>query len=149
MVIVVPDQGNFQQLESSLRAELVAEIIAELWSTNVALTIPKFSFEAELDLKDTLAAMGMVDAFDPGVADFSGIDGTRQLFITDVFHKAFVDVDEAGTEAAAATAVIVSLTSMPEDPAEVTLDRPFIFLVRDIETGTILFIGRVLNPLES
>ena len=146
MVIIMPEQGNFQQFESLLSAELVADIITELKSTNVALTMPKFSFEAELDLKDTLAAMGMVDAFDPGTADYSGIDGTRQLFITDVFHKAFVGVDEAGTEAAAATAVIVGLTAMPEDPVEVSLDKPFVFLIRDIKTDTILFVGRIINP---
>jgi len=73
--------------------------------------------------------------------------GKRELFISDVIHKAFVAVDEAGTEAAAATAVIVGVTSAPvEPPVQVTMDRPFIFLIRDIETGAILFVGRVLNP---
>ena len=72
--------------------------------------------------------------------------GNRDLFISDVIHKAFVSVDEAGTEAAAATTVIMELTAMPEEPIEVTLDRPFIFLIRDIETGAVLFVGRVVNP---
>ena len=79
-------------------------------------------------------------------ADFSGMTGNRDLFIDDVLHKAFVSVDEAGTEAAAATAVIMTLTAVPAPPVVVTVDRPFIFLIRDIETGTILFVGRVVNP---
>jgi serpin B len=84
-------------------------------------------------------------AFSPA-ADFSGMTGNRDLAITDILHKAFIAVDEAGTEAAAATAVIVGESSAPESPVDVTLDRPFIFLIRDIETGTILFVGRVVNP---
>jgi len=81
-----------------------------------------------------------------GGADFSGMTGNRDLFIADVVHKAFVSVDEAGTEAAAATAVVMELTAVPGEPVEVTIDRPFIFLIRDIETGTILFVGRIMNP---
>jgi serpin B len=88
----------------------------------------------------------MKAAFDPATADFSGMDGTRDLYITDVIHKAFVEVDESGTEAAAATAVIVGTTSVPADPIKVTIDRPFLFLIRDIETGTVLFLGRVMDP---
>ena len=89
--------------------------------------------------------MGMPVAF-TGDADFSGMTGNRDLFIADVVHKAFVSVDEAGTEAAAATAVVMELTAVPGEPVEVTIDRPFIFLIRDIETGTILFVGRIMNP---
>jgi len=74
------------------------------------------------------------------------MDGTRNLYITDVVHKAFVEVDEAGTEAAAATAVVVGATSAPTEPVEFTIDRPFVFLIRDIQTGSVLFLGRVLNP---
>jgi serpin B len=72
--------------------------------------------------------------------------GTRDLFIAEILHKAFVSVDEAGTEAAAATAVVMKLTATPEEPVGVTVDRPFVFLIRDIETGAILFVGRVVNP---
>jgi serpin B len=91
--------------------------------------------------------MGMPIAF-TGNADFSGMDGKRDLQISDVIHKAFVSVDESGTEAAAATAVIMRLTSapMPEQIITVTIDRPFIFLIRDVQTGTLLFIGHVINP---
>lgn len=81
-----------------------------------------------------------------GGADFSSMTGNRDLFIADVVHKAFVSVDEAGTEAAAATAVVMELTAVPETPVEVTIEHPFIFLIRDIETGTILFVGHVVNP---
>ena len=88
--------------------------------------------------------MGMFDAFT--AADFSGIDGTHDLFIDGVFHKAFVAVDESGTEAAAATAVVVSLTAVPDPPVLLQIDRPFIFLIMDYGTETILFAGRVTNP---
>jgi len=108
--------------------------------------MPKFEFDSEFRLNDTLAEMGMPIAFSPGDADFSGMTGNRELFISDVIHKAFVSVDEAGTEAAAATAVIMMRAAVSKPPVEVTIDRPFIFLIRDIETGAILFVGRVMNP---
>jgi serpin B len=145
MVILLPGEGHFGAFESSLDADLVAAIIEDLESGEVALTMPKFEFESEFGLKQTLAAMGMPIAF-TGEADFSGMTGSRELSIAEVIHKAFVSVDEAGTEAAAATAVVMELTAMPGEPVEVTIDHPFIFLIRDIETGTILFIGRVVDP---
>ena len=107
--------------------------------------MPKFEFESSFALKDTLSEMSMPVAFSPD-ADFSGMTGNRELSITEVVHKAFVSLDEAGTEAAAATAVIVGLTAIPVEPVTINIDRPFIFLIRDIETGAILFVGRVLNP---
>jgi serpin B len=90
----------------------------------------------------------MQNAFNPEAADFSGIDGTQEMVIKDVIHKAFVDVDEEGTEAAAATAVIIGLTSMVETQAQMTVDHPFIFLIQDKPTGTLLFFGRVLDPTQ-
>jgi serpin B len=147
MVILLPESGNFEAFEEGLQAQQVSDIISDLQPTQVALTMPQFKFESQFSLKDTLAGMGMTDAFSPNDADFSGMTGNCELFISDVVHKAFVAVDEAGTEAAAATAVVVGTTAMPEEPSvEVTLDHPFIFLIRDIETGAILFVGRVLNP---
>jgi len=98
-------------------------------------------------LKEALTQMGMGVAFSDS-ADFSGMDGKRDLLIQDVLHKAFVSVDEEGTEAAAATAVIVGLTAMPANPKIMTIDQPFIFLIRDIQTNSIVFLGRVLNPGE-
>ena len=145
MVVFLPESDRFEEFEASLDAGRVEAIIDNLDWKYLRLTVPKFKYEWGLGLVDTLKAMGMKDAFNTA-ADFSGIDGTRSLFISDVIHKAFVSVNEAGTEAAAVTAVIFSFTGVPPTPIELTLDHPFIFLIRDIETGTILFVGRVLNP---
>jgi len=144
MVILLPEDGQFSAFEQSLNAGLVETIIGEMGTKEVALTMPKFEYEASLGLKDTLSALGMEVAFTGG-ADFSGMDGTRGLLIQDVLHKAFVSVNEAGTEAAAATAVIVGRSAMPER-VEMRVDRPFLFLIRDVATGSIIFAGRVLNP---
>jgi serpin B len=145
MVIMLPDTGKFDAFEDSLDAGMAGAIIEGIESKQVALTLPKFEFESEFSLADTLAAMGMPVAFS-AAADFSGMTGTQELYIGDVLHKAFVSVDEAGTEAAAATAVVMKLTSVPEEPIQVTIDRPFVFFIYDIETEAILFLGRVANP---
>ena len=146
MVILLPDKGNFEPFENSLNAELVSQISKELRPEHVALTMPSFEFEAQFELGATLKKMGMTDSFDPQLADFSGIDGTKDLYIFDAFHKAFVLVDEKGTEAAAATAVVMGIESAPPLSIRVTVDRPFIFLIRDIATNTTLFVGRVTDP---
>ena len=146
MVILLPASGNFEAFEEGLQAQQVSDIMSSLQPAHIALTMPRFEFDSQFSLKDALVGMGMRDAFSPDDADFSGMDGrTRhpKLFIENVVHKAFVAVDEAGTEAAAATAVIVGISSMP---GEITIDRPFIFLIRDIKTGAIIFIGRVMDP---
>jgi serpin B len=145
MVIMLPDEGRFEAFEDSLDAAYVDSILSDVDYEQVALTMPKFEFESEFGLVDTLDSMGMPAAF-TAEADFSGMNGRRDLAITDILHKAFVSVDEEGTEAAAATAVIIGETSMPGEPVEVTVDRPFVFLIRDIETGSVLFVGRVMNP---
>ena len=124
---------------------LVNEIIASLQREQITLTMPRFEFDSSFGLVKTLAEMGMPIAFTTD-ADFSGMTGNNDLYIGDVIHKAFVSVDESGTEAAAATAVVMEMTAMPQPPMEVSIDRPFIFLIRDIETGTVLFVGRVLDP---
>jgi serpin B len=147
MVIILPEDGQFEVFEEELQAQKVNDIIGDLQVTEVALTMLKFEFESEFSLKDTLAEMGMPVAFS-GAADFSGMTGNLGLAISDVLHKAFVSLDEAGTEAAAATAVIMKETAMPDQPVEVTIDHPFMFLIRDIDTGAILFVGRVVNPAE-
>ena len=110
MVILLPASGKFEAFEEGLQAQQVDAIINGLQTTQVTLTMPKFEFESEFSLKDTLAEMGMPIAFSGG-ADFSGMTGNPELFISDVVHKAFVAVDEAGTEAAAATAVIMNINS--------------------------------------
>jgi serpin B len=142
MVIVMPEAGQFDAFEVSLTGEFVADIIGSLEYQRIMLSMPKWEYDYTLGLKDALTSLGMGVAFTEA-ADFSGMDGRRDLLIQDVLHKAFVSVDEAGTEAAAATAVIVGLTSLPP---QVTIDRPFIYFIRDIETGAILFVGRVLDP---
>jgi serpin B len=145
MVIIVPDTGNFESFESGLTAERYNEIVSAMQPEQVILSMPKFTFEASLGLKDTLIGMGMTDAFVPLQADFSGMDGTNQLYIGDVLHKAFIAVDEKGTEAAAATVVMMMAASLPMG-IELTIDRPFFFVIRDVPTGTILFMGRVVDP---
>jgi serpin B len=146
MVILLPDEGQFEAFENALDNDVLRDAVNDLQRTRLDLTMPKFKMETSFGLNDALANLGMKAAFDPATADFSGMDGTRDLYITDVIHKAFVEVDESGTEAAAATAVIVGTTSVPADPIKVTIDRPFLFLIRDIETGTVLFLGRVMDP---
>jgi serpin B len=146
MVIFLPNKGRFSAFENSFTADKANSMMAQLFYENVNLTMPRFTFEFGLSLAQTLASMGMPDAFNPEAADFSGMDGTRRLSISDVVHKAFIAVDEAGTEAAAATGVVMSLTAMPEEPVEVLVDRPFFFVIRDLPTKTVLFIGRVLDP---
>jgi serpin B len=145
MIILLPKAGQFETFEDSMSYQIVQGIISDLERREVNLTMPKFEFESEFSLAQTLAAMGMPIAFSAN-ADFSGMTGNRDLSIAEVIHKSFISVDEAGTEAAATTAVIMKLTATPGMPVDVTIDRPFIFLIRDIETETILFIGRVLNP---
>ena len=146
MVILLPQPGQFERFEGSLDAQWVNAIVEELEPGRVAVTMPRFEFESAFSLNEILAAMGMPVAFSGG-ADFSGMTGNTDLFISHVVHKAFVCVDEAGTEAAAATAVVMKLTAAPGTPVEVvTVDRPFVFLIRDIETGTILFVGRIVDP---
>jgi serpin B len=146
MLIILPEEGTFEQFKTTFDTNKLDEIIENIRTASVRLTMPKFEYESQFSVKQALEAMGMTDAFSMA-ADFSGIDGTYDLYIEDVVHKAFVSVDEAGTEAAAASAVIINLKGILEQ-AEVTLDHSFIYLIRDIETNTILFVGSVVNPAE-
>ena len=147
MLILLPDEGRFEAFEQGLSPELIRDLSGNLTHGPVILSLPTFSYTSSFNLNEALIGLGMPDAFDPDRADFSGMDGARDLFIGNVLHKAFVLVDEKGTEAAAATAVIMELTSAPADePVSFTIDRPFLYLVRDDLTGTILFLGRVVNP---
>ena len=141
MVILLPRDGMFEDFEANLSTERLDAILAQMYSQKVQLGMPRFELTSEFSLADTLARLGMPDAF-TGAADFSGMDGTRDLFIGHVAHKAYVSVNEEGTEAAAATGVSMTLSM----PSMMTIDHPFIFLIRDIETGTVLFMGRVLDP---
>ena len=145
MTVLLPDEGMLGAFEDSLNSESVAQIINGIATDWVTLTMPLFEFESEFSLDKTLAGMGMADAFGAR-ADFSGMTGSRDLWIRAVVHKAFVSVDEKGTEAAAATGVVMLESGPGKEPIAVTVDRPFIFLIRDTGTGTVLFMGRVSNP---
>ncbi len=144
MVLIVPDAGTFDTFEAALTADTLATIVAGSASVRGGVAMPRFTFDQRLSLKDTLAAMGMTDAFAVPPADFSGIDGQRDLAISDVIHQANIAVDERGTVAAAATAVVITRTSVVVP--SLIIDRPFIFLIRDDATGATLFMGRVLDP---
>jgi serpin B len=145
MVIILPAEGQFESVENKLTNAQFGQILQAMGRYQVTLTMPRYSFEWQKSLKSTLQSLGMSDAFIFMQADFSGINGDYDLFIHDVFHKAFVAVDEIGTEAAAATAIIVGTTSMPPT-ATMTIDRPFIFAIYNDDTGAILFLGRLMQP---
>jgi serpin B len=146
MLVLLPKDKNLEAVEHSLDARNLAELNQALVYTQVYVYFPRFRMETTYSLSDTLSGMGMPSAF--GGADFSGMDGTKELFIDAVFHKAFVDVNEEGTEAAAATAVVMTRSlSVPIDPIPVfRADHPFIFLIQDNDTGNILFMGRMVSP---
>jgi serpin B len=144
MVMILPAAGTFADFERALTAERLQRITAGLQMRSVGLTIPTFSFQSSTGLKQLLQSMGMNDAFADS-ADFSGIDGTRELRVSDVIHQGFIAVNERGTEAAAATAVTFVGTAYME-PATFTANRPFLFVIRDRPTGATLFMGRVVDP---
>lgn len=145
MVVLLPD-GKLDAFEASLDAAALKGVLTALRAESaVELSMPRFKIEGSFGLAEQLQALGMRSAFS-SEADFSGIDGTRSLFISDVVHKSWVSVDEAGTEAAAATAVVMAGSAGPTETIKVTLDRPFLFLIRDRATGAVLFLGRVANP---
>jgi serpin B len=153
MVLLMPLETELDQLTNTLDAVGLQSLLDNLMSGQAILSMPKFKFESSFSVNQALKDLGMVNAFTPGSADFSSMsepDGDP-LYISDVIHKAFVAVDEEGTEAAAATAVIMGIESaMPEEvePVRLVFDHPFLFLIRDRESGLILFLGRVTEPLQ-
>ncbi|HQC64445.1 MAG TPA: serpin family protein [Anaerolineaceae bacterium] len=146
MMAVLPE--DFASFQTTMNADLLNEILEKLTEshTMVHLTMPKFSFESSIDLGETLPAMGMSDAFDINNADFSGMTGGKDLYISDVVHQAFIDVNEDGTEAAAATMVSMAPTSMPGEAITLRLDRPFIYLIYNTQTNAVVFMGHVVAP---
>jgi serpin B len=143
MTVIVPD--DLAAFERGLTADGLAAVTGALAETQVSLTLPRFSIETKAEMAGVLAALGMPSAFDER-ADFSGITTAEKLVISAVIHQANIDVDEKGTEAAAATAVVMRATGMPTEPVTVRVDRPFLFALRDVPTGAILFFGRVTDP---
>jgi serpin B len=148
MLFILPGPGKMPAIESGLTSDFLAGVSGSLEQKEVSITIPKFKFATpSTKLKDVLMSLGMTVAFSRA-ADFSGIDGTHSLFISEAIHKAFVAVDERGTEAAAATAIIMTRNSLPiTPPVAFTADRPFIFLIRDNTNGAVLFLGKLANPV--
>ena len=147
MLIIVPHEGEFAATEGSLNHSAIDAIVASLLMKEVDLSMPKFEFEFKVACKEIMAKLGMIDAFVASSADFSGMvsPADSKPWIDQIYHKAFVAIDEEGTEAAAATAVVMTDSAMPE-PVILSIDKPFIFLIRDDITGLILFMGRVLDP---
>jgi serpin B len=147
MIVLLPDEvDGLAALEDRLTVENLERWTGRLWPQEVEVWLPRFEITLPFRLDAALQALGMVDAF--GHADFSGMDGTRSLFIGAVLHKAFVAVDEVGTEATAATAVVMT-RAMVMSPPVFRADHPFLFLIRENSTGSILFLGRVVNPVQA
>jgi serpin B len=148
MVILLPQKvEGCTNLEKRLSPMFIWRSISLLKEQEVEIFLPRFKIESELDLHATLSKRGIRDAFDPQKADFSGIDGDTDLFISAVFHKAWVEVNEEGTEAAAVTGVPLSSSSAePQRPPIFRADHPFIFFIRDTRSGNILFLGRLAQP---
>jgi serpin B len=143
MVLVVPGPHRFAEVEARLGDGLLDEIPAGLERSRLLFTMPTFDIRTPLPLRDPLEKLGMPDPFGPDIADFSAINPDQPLYLQDVVHQAFVAVDETGTEAAASTAVIGGLSSLPPT---LVVDRPFLWAIRDVPTRVILFLGRVVNP---
>jgi len=148
MLVVVPDtQERMADLERSLSVAVMDQWLGAVEPTEVRVFLPKFTMTQHLALSKILQALGMVVPFDDKAANFAGMDGHENyLYISDVVHQAFVAVDEAGTEAAAATAVIMQARSMPRPSPEFRADRPFLFFIHERASGSILFAGRVMDP---
>ena len=148
MLVLLPKNGSLAAAGEVLDAQNLSTLRRSLARERVDVYLPKFTLEGEYYLRSTLAAMGMPAAFSPG-ADLSGMDGTKDLVISDVVHKAFVDVNEEGTEASAATGVVVAPGAAPPDEGIPVFraDHPFVFLILDNDTGNILFMGRVVRPV--
>ncbi|XP_078686710.1 leukocyte elastase inhibitor-like isoform X2 [Branchiostoma floridae x Branchiostoma belcheri] len=148
MLIFLPDEvEGIRNLESALTATTLQTVSSQMYSTKVNLMLPRFKLEQDFSLGETLKKMGMGEAFSDG-ADFSGMSAAADLFISEVVHKAFVEVNEEGTEAAAATGVRMKMRMMPRPPVPFLVDHPFMFLIRDNRSNSVLFLGRMSKPTE-
>ena len=144
MLVILPKENNISIADSSLNTLNIEDWNSRFDEIKINIDIPKFKFKTEYNLNNVLTKMGMVDAFSEIDADFSGMDGTKSLFISDILHKAFVEVNEEGTEAAAATAVILTTSVVTNT---FNADHPFVFLIQHEETGAILFMGKIMSPV--
>jgi serpin B len=149
MLVLLPKESDLDSLEKKLSVENLNEWRNTLAKKQVNVYLPKFKLESSYSLVDNLTQMGMPTVFEAGNADLTGIYEMPDLYVTGVFHKAFVSVDEKGTEAAAATGIVVGVTSVGPTPEIFRADHPFIFLIQDERTGSILFLGKVTDPTKS
>lgn len=149
LVIVLPPAGEYESFESSFTASKLWNWLDELEARAGAITMPKFQFDSQFQLSEALAELGMPAAFDPSSADLSGMAEEGEgdaLYIDEVHHETFISVDEKGTEAAAATGIVIPVSkAVGEEPFEMTVDRPFLFLIRERRTGAVLFLGRMVD----
>ncbi len=147
LIVLLPkEKTGITDLEQKLNFENMMAWQSRLRKRKVIVFFPKFKIESQFSLGQTLSLMGMPDAFDPELADFSAMVGQKELYISAVIHKAFLEVNEEGSEAAAATGVVVSVTSIAPSPPIFKADHPFVFFIRDNKSQSILFLGRMLNP---
>ncbi len=146
MVLVPKAAGGLGAVEKELTGEHLKAWEGKIGWEQVALGLPRFQMTCGFELSPELQGLGMKEAFDAAKADFTGMSETKELYIGKVIHKAFVDVNEAGTEAAAATAVVMEAGCAPAEPRKLEIDRPFLFLIHDRKTGSVLFVGRVVDP---
>jgi serpin B len=147
MLVLLPDEiEGLSALEAKLTTDNLSRWQSGLPKQEVRVVLPRFKLTSQFQLAEVLKAMGMSRVFTPGEADLSGMSSEEELFVSAVIHKAFVDVNEEGTEAAAATGVEAKTAAAIEGPAVFRADHPFMFLIRDNRTGGILFLGRLVNP---
>ncbi len=150
MIVLLPDKSsNIQTLEKAMNANQFDEWLAAMSPRRVKIFLPKFKQENDYELAPVLAALGMPSAFKAGEANFSGITGENNIYISNILHKTFIEVGEEGTEAAAATAVIMMKMSLPpqdNDAVVFRAERPFIYLIKDNRSGAIIFIGKYTKP---
>lgn len=146
LLVVAPTKGTFASFEAALTGEKVLGILAGMKPRQVQLAFPKVKLDGDYGLVPAFKALGMNRAFAPGDADFSGMTTKERLYISDILHKTFLDLDENGTEAAAVTAVVAGTTSAPPEPTVMKVDRPYLMAIVDNQTKTLAFVGRILEP---
>jgi len=142
MVVLLPASDQFEAFAGSLTSDRLTTILAQLETQLVHVHMPRFEFSSSFELRSALGSLGMGRPFVLGAADFTGMADTRELFLGEIHHQTYVSVDEVGTSAAVSSAMGLIGAGAPD----MALDRPFIFLIRDIETGSILFLGEVMDP---
>ncbi len=148
MLVILPNGGQFASVDAGLSGEFLAQLVASLQQTDVALSMPKITFQgASVSLTSTLQSMGMIDAFDSVKADLSPMSTSEKLYLGSVVHQAYLRVDENGSQAAAATSVGgQEELNVVTGPPSVIVNRPFFIVLRDRPTGAVLFVGRVMDP---